>query len=229
MASFYDRHDAGARLAGALERYAGDPDAIVLALPRGGVPVGYEIASRLHIPLDVIVVRKIGVPGRSELAMGAIASGDVRVVDERITQALGIPDEEFDAVVAREQRELVRRESAFRGDRPPLDVRGKTAIVVDDGLATGSSMKAAVDAVRLRGPARVIGAVPVAPPDTCEELAHRADDMICLVMPEHMYAVGMAYDDFDQTSDTEVRELLDRAARELSRASAAQHATAAQP
>jgi predicted phosphoribosyltransferase len=213
MATFRDREDAGAQLAAALSEHASDPDVVVLALPRGGVPVGYEIATRLGVPLDVLVVRKLGVPGHEELAMGAIASGDAEVIDPRITAALGITRDVIDRVAAHERIELARRERLFRGDRPPLDVRGKTAIVVDDGLATGSTMSVAIDATRGRGAARVACAVPVGPPEACEAMARRADEAICLESPEWLYAVGQAYDDFTQVSDEEVRALLDRAPR----------------
>lgn len=202
-------------LAQRLDAYVGKPDVIVLALPRGGVPVGYEVATRLGAPLDVLVVRKLGVPGHSELAMGAIASGGIRVVDERIVGMLGISREAFDRIEREERLELERREQTFRAGRAPLPVSGKTAIIVDDGLATGASMAAAIDAMRTRNPERLVVAVPVAPPDTCERLAERADEMICLYTPEWMHAVGLWYDNFAQTTDAEVRELLDAAAREL--------------
>jgi putative phosphoribosyl transferase len=214
MQTFRDRHQAGRQLAQRLDAYVGNPDVIVLALPRGGVPVGYEISTRLAAPLDVVVVRKLGVPGHSELAMGAIASGGIVVIDQRTVNLLGISHEVLDVVEARERAELERRERSFRADRPPLDVHGKIAILVDDGLATGASMAAAIEALRTRDPARLVGAVPVAPPDTCAALRSRADDMICLVTPDHMYAVGAWYDDFTQTTDAEVRELLDASARE---------------
>lgn len=215
MRAFQDRREAGRRLAQRLDAYVGKPDVIVLALPRGGVPVAYEVATRLGAPLDVLVVRKLGVPGHSELAMGAIASGGIRVVDERIVGMLGISREAFDRIERAERLELDRREQTFRAGRAPLDVAGKTAIIIDDGLATGASMAAAIDAMRTRNPARLVVAVPVAPPDTCERLGERADEMICLYTPEWMHAVGLWYDDFTQTTDAEVRELLDAAAREL--------------
>jgi predicted phosphoribosyltransferase len=212
---FRDRRDAGRQLAPRLDGFAG-PSTIVLALPRGGVPVAYEIALRLGAPLDVLVVRKLGVPGHSELAMGAIASGGIQVVDQRIVNVLGISREAFERVVRSEQAELERRERAFRAGRAALDVAGKIAIIVDDGLATGASMAAAIDALKARAPARVLAAVPVASPETCQTLRERADEMICLVTPGRMYAVGIWYQDFTQTTDTEVRELLDAAARALS-------------
>ena len=215
MRMFQDRRDAGRKLAQRFDAFVGTPDLVVLALPRGGVPVGYEVATRLGAPLDVLVVRKLGVPGHSELAMGAIASGGIQVVDQRVMEMVGVSRDELEAVARSERDELDRRERAFRGGRPALDVTGKTAILVDDGLATGASMAAAIDALRTRGPARIIAAVPVAPPETCEALGRRADEMICLDTPERMYAVGLWYEDFTQTSDAEVRQLLDVAAREV--------------
>jgi predicted phosphoribosyltransferase len=213
MQDFRDRHDAGSKLAEALQGYAERPDAVVLALPRGGVVVGYEIATRLGLPLDVLVVRKLGVPGYPELAMGAIASGGVYVIDRSITSALGISAEDFQAVLAAERAELERRERLFRGGRPPLDVHDKTVILVDDGLATGATMRAAIEALRLRGPASIVVAVPVASPEICAALRPLVDDMICLVQPPQLHAVGLWYVDFSQTSDAEVRMLLDAAAR----------------
>jgi len=215
MRTFRDRRDAGRKLAQHLDVYRGSSDIIVLALPRGGVPIGYEIATRLDAPLDVLVVRKLGVPGHDELAMGAIASGGIRLVDQHIVATLGISREAFEAVETRERAELERRDRAFRAGRPPLEVANKIAFLVDDGLATGASMAAAVDALRTRNPARIIAAVPVAPPATCQALRKRADDMICLVTPGHMYAVGAWYENFTQTTDAEVRGLLDAASREL--------------
>lgn len=176
--------------------------------------MGYEIAARIGAPLDVLVVRKLGVPGYAELAMGAIASDGIQVADRRVIDMLGISREAFEAVVARERAELDRRERAFRTGRPRPDIAGKTVILVDDGLATGSSMAAAIDAVRARTPARVIGAVPVAQREVCDALGERADEMICLVTPARLNAVGIWYQDFTQTSDDEVRALLDAAARE---------------
>lgn len=215
MHAFEDRRDAGRQLAQRLDAYAGRPGVLVLALPRGGVPVGYEIASRLGAPLDVLVVRKLGVPGHEELAMGAIASGGIQVVDQRIVNALGISREAFEAVEHSERGELERREQMFRGGRAALAVDGMTVILVDDGLATGASMAAAIDAIRTRNPAHVVVAVPVAPPETCAALGERADEMICLVTPDRMYAVGAWYEDFTQTTDAEVRQLLETAARQL--------------
>ncbi|HEX3766033.1 MAG TPA: phosphoribosyltransferase [Kofleriaceae bacterium] len=214
MQVFRDRRQAGRLLAQRFDRFVGDPGVIVLALPRGGVPVGYEIAVRIGAPLDVLVVRKLGVPGYAELAMGAIASDGILVADRRVIDMVGVPREAFDAVVARERAELDRRERAFRAGRSRLELAGKTVILVDDGLATGASMAAAIDAVRTRQPARVIGAAPVAPPDICDALGERADEMICLLTPPRLRAVGVWYQDFTQTSDDEVRALLDAAARE---------------
>ena len=214
MQAFRDRRDAGCELARRLDHLAGNPDVVVLALPRGGVPVGYEIARRLVVPLDVLVVRKLGVPGHSELAMGAIASGGVEVVDRYIVGRLGIPHEIWESVACRERGELARREAMFRGGRPALDVTGKIAIVVDDGLATGSTMAAALNALRTRDPARLIVAVPVAPRDALSALEPRTDEMICLATPRQMHAVSLWYEDFTQTTDDEVRELLATAARE---------------
>lgn len=217
MHVFADRRDAGRQLAQRLDRDIrgpDTPDTIVLALPRGGVPVAYEVAARMAAPLDVLVVRKLGVPGHSELAMGAIASGGIRHIDQRLVDALGIPPEAIAAVEARERVELDRRERIFRTGRPPLEVAGKQAILVDDGLATGSTMAAAVEALRTRNPARIIVAVPVAPPETCEALDERADQVVCLVTPDRMYSVGSWYKDFEQTSDAEVHELLEAAAQD---------------
>jgi predicted phosphoribosyltransferase len=209
---FRNRTDAGQQLAVRLRAYEGRPDVRVLALPRGGVPVAFEVAQALGAPLDVFLVRKLGVPGHEELAMGAIASGGVRVINDEVVRRLDISDDVIDAVTAEEEEELRRREKLYRGDRPPLDVRGRTAILIDDGLATGSSMRAAVAALRLKGPAKVVVAVPVGAPDTCAEFAVEADDVVCARTPEPFYAVGMWYDDFSQTTDEEVRDLLEQAA-----------------
>jgi predicted phosphoribosyltransferase len=215
MDRFRDRHDAGAKLAQALQAYADRTDVVVLALPRGGVPVGFELATRLGLPLDVLVVRKLGVPGDPELAMGAIASGGVQVVDRGIMLAMGVSDDDLDHVVKAERIELERREKLFRGDRPPLDVRGKTVVIIDDGIATGATMRAAVEGIRLRGPARVVVAVPVASPDTCAEFRALVDELICLATDRYIFAISMGYQEFSQTSDSEVRTLLDAAARAL--------------
>jgi putative phosphoribosyl transferase len=210
---FHDRTEAGRLLARELERYSGRDDVVVLALPRGGVPVGYEVAKALGAPFDVFVVRKLGVPGHRELAMGAIASGGLIVVDQELVRRLGIPEELIPRAIADELRELERREAAYRGDREPPQLEGKTVILVDDGLATGATMRAAALAVRERNSARVIVAVPVAPAETRERLRDDVDDVVCALTPEPFYAVGFWYDDFSQTSDDEVRELLGRAAK----------------
>lgn len=212
MAPFRDRRDAGRQLAERLLDWAGRPDVIVLALPRGGVPVGYEVARRLGAPLDVFVVRKLGVPGHEELAMGALASGGVRVLNPEIIQSLGISTEVIEGVTAREAEELARRERAYRGDRPPTEVAGRVAVLVDDGLATGATMRAAATALRGHGPSRILVAVPVGAPDACQALGEVADETICLLRPVWFSAVGAWYDDFSPTTDAEVRELLERAA-----------------
>ncbi|HVS40503.1 MAG TPA: phosphoribosyltransferase [Gemmataceae bacterium] len=207
---FQDRADAGRQLAAKLTAYAGRPDLLVLALPRGGVPVAYEIAHALGAPLDVFLVRKLGVPGREELAMGAMASGGIRILNEEVIRALDIPDDVIEAVSEKERRELARRERAYRDDRPPPDVNGRTVLVVDDGLATGSTMRAAVAALRRMHPARIVVAVPVGSADVCAELAAEADEVVCAHMPEPLYAVGLWYGDFTQTTDEEVHDLLGR-------------------
>lgn len=212
---FLDRTEAGRLLAARLEKYAGQPDVIVLALPRGGVPVAYEVAKALPAPMDVFVVRKLGIPGHEELAMGAVATGGVRVLNDQVVHTLAIPDYVIDAVADWETEELKRRERLYRGARPPPEVRGKTVILVDDGLATGSTMLAAVRALRQQGPARIVVAVPVASPDTCELLKASVDEVVCAATPEPFYAVGLWYRDFSQTSDEEVRELLARSAAEV--------------
>lgn len=210
---FHDRHEAGRMLATKLATYAGRPDMVVLALPRGGVPVAYEVARALDAPMDVFLVRKLGVPGYEELAMGAVATGGVRVLNEQVVAGLRIPEYVIDAVAAWQEQELARRERLYRGDRPPPDVRGKIVILVDDGLATGATMQAAVQALRLQQPARVVVAVPTGAPETCEALKREVDDVICAITPEPFEAVGLWYKDFSQTTDDEVRELLARAAR----------------
>jgi len=210
---FHDRRDAGRFLATRLSAYANRPDVLVLALPRGGVPVGAEVARALGAPLDVFLVRKLGVPGHEELAMGAVATGGVRVLNEDVVQALGIPHDVIEAVAAREQQELERRARLYRGDGPPPDVHGRTVILVDDGLATGATMQAAIRALRRQQPARIVVAVPTASAETCEELRAEVDEVVCAVTPEPFYAVGLWYDDFSQTTDDDVRELLARSAR----------------
>jgi putative phosphoribosyl transferase len=205
---FRDRAEAGRALAHALSRYAGRDDVVVLALPRGGVPVGYEVAKELGAPLDVFLVRKLGVPGHEELAMGAIATGGVLVLDERVLRWLGINEDQIQKTLARELDELRRREATYRDGRPLPDLKGKTVILVDDGLATGASMQAAAGAVRRREPARIVVAVPVASRATCDRFRDEVDEVVCAVTPEPFYAVGNWYEDFSQTSDDEVRELL---------------------
>ncbi len=212
---FQDRTDAGQELAARLTKYANRPDVLVLALPRGGVPVAYEVAKRIGAPLDVFLVRKLGVPGHEELAMGAIASGGVRVINEDVARFLKIPDEVIDAVTADEQQELERRESAYRDDRPPPDVKGRVVILIDDGLATGSTMRAAAAALRKQGPARIVVAVPVSAPETCNEFRSEVDEIVCAVTPEPFRGVGLWYKDFSQTTDEEVRELLERARQNI--------------
>jgi putative phosphoribosyl transferase len=209
---FRDRQDAGRRLAAALGSYARREDVLVLALPRGGVPVGYEVALALGAPLDVMQVRKLGVPGHEELAMGAIASGGVRIVSEGVVEALKIPERVIATVAAAEEQELDRRERIYREGRPFPEVRGRTVILVDDGLATGSTMRAAAAALRAQGADRLVAAVPVAPKDTCDALRELVDDVICAVTPEPFLAVGEWYEDFTQTSDADVQDLLRRAA-----------------
>jgi predicted phosphoribosyltransferase len=210
---FRDRHEAGRRLAAKLGAYANRSDVIVLALPRGGVPVGYEVAKALGAPLDVFVVRKLGLPWHEELAMGAIASGGVRVLDPGLLRAARVSEADLARVTANEQAELERRELQYRGDRPFPDLRGKTVILVDDGLATGATMRAAVAALRQEGPARIVVAVPVAAPDTCEAFRDLADEVVCAETPEPFQAVGLWYNDFSQTTDEEVHDLLERAGR----------------
>ena len=205
---FADRRAAGIELASQLAHYRGRDDLVVLGLPRGGVPVAFEVAAALDAPLDVFVVRKLGMPGHAEYAIGAIASGGVRVLNEEAIRAGGIPSQAIEAIAERELAELQRREREYRRDRPPVALRGRTVILVDDGLATGSSMRAAVAAVRLLGPAGIVVAVPVGAPETCRALAAVADDLICARTPASFSAVGPCYRDFSQTTDEEVRTLL---------------------
>jgi putative phosphoribosyl transferase len=207
---FRDRTEAGRVLADRLSAYAKYPDAVVLALPRGGVPVAFEIAEALNLPLDIVVVRKLGLPGHEEFAMGAIASGGARVLNQDLIHQLSLSDEIIEHIVAREQRELERRERTYRGQRPVLDVRDHIVIIVDDGLATGSSMRAAIAALRQKRPAKLIVAVPVGARMTCSELEALADEVICLEMPENFSAVGLWYRDFSQITDEEVNNLLER-------------------
>jgi putative phosphoribosyl transferase len=211
---FKNRSDAGQFLAEKLAEYADRPDVLILALPRGGVPVAYEVARKLHAPLDVFVVRKLGVPGHEELAMGAIASGGVTVLNQDVLSYVRIPEGLIDQVVANELRELQRRERLYRGARPPLDVRGRTVIIVDDGLATGSTMRAAVKALRQQQPKKIVVAAPVGARETCEAFKNEVDTVaICAITPEPFNAVGLWYQDFSQTTDEEVRDLLWRAAQ----------------
>jgi putative phosphoribosyl transferase len=212
--AFPDRAEAGRFLATKLSKYSGRDDVIVLGLPRGGVPVAYEVARALRVPLDVFIVRKLGVPGFEELAVGAIASGGVRVLNEDVARALPNADEIIEAVTKHETAEVERREQKYRDGRPAPEIQGKTAILIDDGLATGATMRAAVKALRQRGAAKIVVAVPVGPLDTCKEFEEEADEVVCASAPEFFQAVGQYYEDFSQTSDDEVRELLARAAGE---------------
>jgi putative phosphoribosyl transferase len=208
---FRDRREAGDRLAERLRAYANRTDAIVLALPRGGVPVAYEVAEQLRVPLDVFVVRKLGVPGQEELAMGALASGGVRVLDDELIRMAGVSVTDIERATAMATEELSRQEGRYRGARRFPDIRDKTVILVDDGLATGSTMRAAVQALRAQRPTAIVVAVPVGAPETCEALRAVADDVVCVETPEPFRAVGLWYEDFAQTTDDEVHALLDRA------------------
>ncbi|AIC20128.1 phosphoribosyl transferase [Pseudomonas chlororaphis] len=206
-----DRADAGRRLVAPLLAYAHRPDVIVLALPRGGVPVAYEVARALDIRLDLMLVRKLGVPTREEFAMGAIASGGIQILNEDALRAHPVDQARFNAVVTRETQELLRREQVYREGRPPLRLKDQVVILIDDGLATGASMMAAVHAVRAQAPARIVVAVPVAPLETAEALRSEVDELVCPLTPEWMMSIGYWYLDFSQTSDTEVIDLLQRA------------------
>ena len=212
---FADRTEAGRILAKQLQQYKDGRNLLVLGLPRGGVSVAFEVATELKAPLDVFIVRKLGVPGHEELAFGAIASGGVRVLDEESAEAAGVSDLEIELIVEKERQELERRELAYRGRRAPAAVAGKTVILVDDGIATGHSMEAAIDALLLRKPARLVVAVPVAPFSTCRRLAGKVDDLIAVQKPESFYAVGEFYEDFSQISDQAVAELLRKAERNV--------------
>src|SRR5881275_2739710 len=212
--AFPNRAEAGRLLGLKLSKYAGRDDVIVLGLPRGGVPVAYEVAQALRVPLDVFIVRKLGVPGFEELAVGAIASGGVRVLNEDVMRAIPNVDEVIESVTAKETAELERREQSYRDGRPAPELRDRVVILVDDGLATGATMRAAVKALRQCGAAKIVVAVPVGPPDTCEGLAQEADEAICLSTPPFFQAVGQYYEDFSQTNDDDVRELLTRATPE---------------
>jgi putative phosphoribosyl transferase len=210
---FRDRGDAGIQLVARLLHYAGDPTVVVLGLPRGGIPVAYQVARRLEVPLDIFVVRKLGVPGHRELAMGAIATGGVRVLNPEVVSALRISEPMIAEVAAQEQQELERQQRAYRGEVPFPDLAGRTVIVVDDGLATGSTMRAAVRALRLMQPARIVVGAPVAAAETCRSLAQEADEMVCVSTPSEFHAVSVWYQEFSQTSDEEVRSLLESVGR----------------
>ncbi|MFM8715984.1 MAG: phosphoribosyltransferase [Spartobacteria bacterium] len=212
-ARFQNREEAGRILAAKLMIYANRPETIVLALPRGGVPIGYEIASALNLPLDVMIVRKLGVPGHEELAMGAIASGGVRVLNRSVIESLRIPPDSLEAVEKREALELMRREATYRGNRHPTPLKGKTIILVDDGVATGSTMRVAISALREQRVGRIIVATPVAPPTVRWEMEALVEDFVALVMPEDFFGVGQWYDDFTQVSDDTVYELLRKGAK----------------
>ena len=208
---FADRAEAGRLLAHELRHLAGREGVVVLALPRGGVPVGFEVARELEAPLDVFVVRKLGLPEQPELAMGALASGGLRVLNDDVVQAAAVSRETIERVAGREEQELERRERLYRDGRPPLEVAGKTVILVDDGLATGATMLAAVRALRTRDPSEIVVAVPIAPQETCEGLRGEADDVVCARTPEPFVAIGVWYEQFRQVSDEEIRDLLNRA------------------
>lgn len=208
---YQDRFDAGRQLATRLQEYADRPDVLILALPRGGVPVAFAVASILHVPLDVFLVRKLGVPGQEELAMGAIATGNVQVLNQEVVQALHLSEQTIERIAQEEQRELIRRERLYRDNRPPPELRHRTVILIDDGLATGASMRAAARAVRQQGPVRLVVAVPVAAPPVCKEFQAEADEVICAFTPEPFYGVGQWYHKFAQTSDQEVHTLLEQA------------------
>ncbi|MCR4339507.1 MAG: phosphoribosyltransferase [Gemmatimonadaceae bacterium] len=212
---FRDRLDAGRQLASRLAEYADRTDVLVLGLPRGGVPVAFEVARALSAPLDVFVVRKLGLPHHEELAMGAIAMGGARVLDRALIAQVGVSDAEIEQVTRREEIELERRQKQYRGDRPLPDIAGRTVILVDDGLATGSSMRVAVAALREEHPRKIVVAVPIAPEETCEMLRGAADEVVCALTPEPFYAVGLWYRDFSQTSDEEVHDLIERSREEL--------------
>jgi predicted phosphoribosyltransferase len=210
MEKFKNREEAGSALAEKLENYKDQSDVVVLGLPRGGVPVAEKIAGAIGAPLGVFVVRKLGVPGHEELAMGAIGSGGVRVMNDEVVRSMNVSKEQIDVTVEKEQRKLKEREEKYRGQRPELDLQGKTVILVDDGIATGATMKVSVKALRQHKPAKLVVAVPVAPPQTCRELEQAVDELICPVQPANFGAIGAFYDDFSQTSDEEVREILQR-------------------
>ncbi len=212
---FRDRREAGRKLARHLTAYANRPDVLVLALPRGGAPVAFEVAQALHAPLDVFIVRKIGAPGYEELALGALATGDIVLINNELQQALKLSQADLQALVKKAWLELERRDRAYRAERPPPEIAGRIIILVDDGLATGATMRAAVAALRQQKPIRIVVAVPTASPDICEELRAEADEVICAITPEPFHAVGLWYEDFSQTTDEEVRDLLRQAAQQL--------------
>jgi len=212
MVLFKDRVDAGKKLAKELSKYANRSDVLILALPRGGVPVAFEVAKELNVEMDIFIVRKLGVPGNEELAMGAIASDDIRVLNEDVVSSFHIPDRIIAVVAANELREIERRERAYRKNRPKPEIEGKTVILIDDGLATGATMRAAVEAIKSKSPAKIIVAVPTAAADTCLFFKEKVDEIICVATPEPFYGVGAWYGDFSQTTDEEVCELLDKAA-----------------
>lgn len=220
---FQDRYDAGRQLGELLANsgYANRPEVLVLALPRGGVPVGYEVARTLHAPLDIFLVRKLGLPGHEELAIGALGSGGVRLLNEDIVHMYRVPPQEIERVATAELQELQRRTEAYRGARPFPDVTGRTVILVDDGLATGASMRVAVQALRREQPGRIVVAVPVGAAETCKALREEADDVVCAITPEPFYAVGLWYQDFEQTSDGEVSALLQQSLRDFAAETAA--------
>lgn len=215
MTYFQDRRDAGRKLAQKLLHYANRQDVIVLALPRGGVPVAYEVALALKLPLDIFIVRKLGLPGHEELAIGAIASGGIRVLNKDIIRTLNIPEEVVNQVAKREMQELQRREQSYRGNLPAPEVRNRTVILIDDGLATGASMRAAIVGLRTQHPARIVVAVPTAAPETCEAFETEVDEIVCAITPEPFLGVGRWYEDFSQTTDEGVRLLLQAVRRQL--------------
>ena len=215
MTRFKDRRDAGRTLAQKLEHYAGRQDVLVLALPRGGVPVAYEVSRHLNVPMDIFIVRKLGLPGREELAIGAIATGGVRVLNEDVIRLLNVREELIRFVAKRELQELKRREQIYRGDRTELDVRDRTVILIDDGLATGASMRAAVKGLRAQHPARIVVAVPAAAADICEAFRREVDEIVCAITPEPFQGVGRWYEDFSQMTDDEVRSLLQESDQQL--------------
>jgi len=227
VAKFRDRYEAGRELGALLGAYAGRTDVLVLALPRGGVPVAFEVARALDAPLDVFLVRKLGVPGHEELAMGAIATGGVVVLNDEVIEDLQIPTRVIEAVAAAEEQELEQRERLYRGDRPPPDPRGRTVILVDDGLATGSTMRAAIAALRSQAPARIVVAVPLAAPQTCAAFRLEVDEIVCARTPDPFYAVGLWYEDFSPTTDQEIHELLKPSRHEDAGASRAEQAGSA--